>query len=85
MLSRNEQIDARCLPENVASHVSTKIVEANMNKSVRLAEKQVIIDALKRNKYNRIAVAKDLGIHKSTLYRKIKKLGINLSRAGGHS
>jgi transcriptional regulator with PAS, ATPase and Fis domain len=85
VLSRNEQIDARCLPENVASHVSTKIVEANMNKSVRLAEKQVIIDALKRNKYNRIAVARDLGIHKSTLYRKIKKLGINLPRAGGHS
>jgi len=85
VLTRDKKIDAKCLPEHVASNRSTQIVEANMGKTLRLTEKQVIMDALKRNKYNRIAVARDLGIHKSTLYRKIKKLGLNLPVMDGRS
>jgi transcriptional regulator with PAS, ATPase and Fis domain len=38
----------------------------------------MISEALARNNYNRNAAAKDLGIHKSTLFRRIKKLGIKL-------
>ncbi|MBU3915488.1 sigma 54-interacting transcriptional regulator [bacterium] len=41
-------------------------------------EAQTIMDAIKRNNYSRLATARDLGIHKSTLFRKIKKLGITL-------
>ena len=47
---------------------------------VKAAEIKVIMDALERNGYNRKAAAKDLGIHKSTLFRKINKLGINLPK-----
>ena len=32
--------------------------------------------ALERNALNRLAAAKELGIHKSTLFRKIKRLAI---------
>lgn len=39
---------------------------------------RLITDALARNNYNRNAAAKELGIHKSTLFRRIKKLGIKL-------
>ena len=85
VLTRDEKIDAKCLPEHVASKRSTQIVEANMYKTMRLTEKQVIMEALKRNKYNRMAVARDLGIHKSTFYRKIKKLGLNLPEMDGRS
>ncbi len=42
------------------------------------SEAQIIIDTLKRNNYSRLKTAKELGIHKSTLFRKIKKLGIIL-------
>jgi transcriptional regulator with PAS, ATPase and Fis domain len=39
-------------------------------------ETRLIRSALQKNKGNRVKAAKDLGIHKTTLYRKMKKLGI---------
>ena len=45
---------------------------------VKSAQIQLITDALARNNFNRSAAAKDLGIHKSTLFRRIKKLGMTL-------
>lgn len=44
-------------------------------------ERQAILKALELNKGNRLAAARDLGIHKSTLFRKMNRLGI--SPAGG--
>jgi PAS domain S-box-containing protein len=41
-------------------------------------ERQLIIEALKNNNFNRNAAARELGLHKSTLYRKLKKLNIEL-------
>ena len=52
---------------------------------VRSVEIRVIMDALKRNNYNRKAAADDLGMHKSTLFRKIEKLGIRLPKIDGRS
>lgn len=51
----------------------------------RSAEARSIIDALERNHYNRQAAARELGIHKSTLFRKIKTLGIALPETDGRS
>ena len=48
-------------------------------------EDLAIINALKRNRYNRLAAARDLGMHKSTLFRKIKKLGVPLPGVDGRS
>ncbi|MCP4023379.1 MAG: Fis family transcriptional regulator, partial [Desulfobacteraceae bacterium] len=45
---------------------------------VKAAQIKLILDALKRNNFNRTAAAHDMGIHKSTLFRRIKKLGIHL-------
>ncbi len=45
---------------------------------VKSAQIKLISDALARNNYNRNAAARDMGIHKSTLFRRIKKLGIKL-------
>lgn len=52
--------------------------EDKIDDPVKSAEIKMIKDALQRNNYNRTSAAKDLGIHKSTLFRKIAKLGINL-------
>jgi PAS domain S-box-containing protein len=41
-----------------------------------LVEAQTIRRALERNGFNRLATAAELGIHKSTFFRKIKRLGI---------
>jgi PAS domain S-box-containing protein len=48
-----------------------------------LHEAQMIHSALERNAYSRVAAARDLGIHKSTLFRKMRKLGIALRVPGG--
>ena len=48
-------------------------------------EKQLIIHALQRNLWNRKAAAEELGVHKTTLHRKIKKLHIDLPEADGRS
>jgi len=41
-------------------------------------EARCIIDALERNNWNRSAAAQELGIHKTTLWRKVRSLGISL-------
>ena len=43
-------------------------------------EKKYITTVLRKNNWNRLASAKALGIHKTTLFRKIKKLGIRIPR-----
>ncbi len=54
--------------------------------SLEDAERQAIMTALEQNNYNRSATAAQLGIHKSTLFRKIKKLSISLpAKDGRHS
>ncbi len=44
----------------------------------------LIVDAVRRHEGNRAAAAKDLGINPSTLYRKVKALGIELPASAGH-
>ena len=48
-------------------------------------ERLYILEALARNQWNRLATARELGIHKSTLFRKIKSLGIELPEKDGRS
>ncbi len=52
---------------------------------LRSMEARAIIEGLERNRYNRLATARELGIHKSTLFRKLKELGIALPRVDGRS
>ena len=60
-------------------------VPSSLNDAVASTEELSILDALLRNNYNRQAAARELGMHKSTLYRKIKKLGIDLPDRDGRS
>jgi transcriptional regulator with PAS, ATPase and Fis domain len=41
-------------------------------------EAHYIMETLRRNDFNRQAAARELGIHKTTLWRKIRKLGLNI-------
>jgi len=56
-----------------------------MKSSLKAMETQTILEALKRNQNNRLATAQELGIHKSTLFRKMKSLGIPLPKQDGRS
>jgi len=50
----------------------------NLRENVEEYEKNVIYEILKRNKFSCIAAAKEMGIHKSLLYKKIKKYHIEI-------
>ncbi len=60
---------------------TTKAVHQAISKT----EKELILECLKNNHYNRLAAAKELGIHKSTLFRKIKKYQISLPKIDGRT
>ena len=51
----------------------------------RATEAQAIRAALEQHGFNRLAAAQALGLHKSTLFRKIKALGIDLPDQDGRS
>jgi transcriptional regulator with PAS, ATPase and Fis domain len=48
-------------------------------------ERRLVLSALRENDWNRLATARQLGIHKSTLFRRIRKLGIQLPDEDGRS
>ncbi len=79
------QIEPHCLPDNLRALLLGPGTHVKIDAALQSVESQVIIDALKRNKYNRLKAARDLGIHKSTLFRKIKMLGIDLPKIDGRA
>lgn len=59
--------------------------DANVKSAHEILDAQVIRTALERNSNNRAAAARELGIHKTTLFRRIKKLGISLPEKDGRA
>ncbi len=76
------EITPECLPDSIKEAPKSGSNTATVP-DLKSIEAQMIMDALRRNNYNRLATARELGIHKSTLFRKIKALGIKLPRTDG--
>lgn len=57
----------------------------DIHSAKRVMEEQSIHGALKHNNFNRAAAARELGIHKTTLYRKMKALGLPLPEQNGRT
>ncbi|MGM0600101.1 MAG: sigma-54 interaction domain-containing protein [Candidatus Rifleibacteriota bacterium] len=74
ILCKNKIIKINSLPEEF--HGATVTDQSNIGTARSIAESTIIQTALARNNYNKVQTAKELGIHKATLYRKIKKYGI---------
>ncbi|RPJ56364.1 MAG: PAS domain S-box protein [Acidobacteria bacterium] len=79
VLCPDGQIEFRHLPPEMVSRLP--VAGGNrMETATRATQAQAIREALGRNRYRRLAAARELGIHKSTLFRKMKDLGIDLPR-----
>lgn len=69
-------IEKKHLPESLfissAGHAETKSMP------LKDMESTYLLNILKQNNWNRLQTASQLGMHKSTLYRKIKSLGLAL-------
>jgi DNA-binding NtrC family response regulator len=76
VLCRGEKISARDLPPNVRAAGGNAVADpqrmlARNDLTVKEAEKQLLIRALKENKGNRTLAAKQIGMSRRTLHRKL--------------
>lgn len=85
ILCNGGQIGIRHLPDELTARGVSMSSSPDIQSAHNLLEAQSIREALKRNGYNRQAAAKELRIHKTTLFRKMKKLGIPLPERDGRS
>lgn len=85
VLCSEGQIEMHHLPEDFITGTHPSPEQGGMNIAFRALESQMIRQALRRNHYNRAAAARELGMHKSTLFRKIKAFGISLPKKDGRS
>jgi transcriptional regulator with PAS, ATPase and Fis domain len=85
VLCTGERIEVRHLPPEFAGAHPRENAPAGLEAASRAAEAQLIRAALKRNRYNRSATARELGIHPSTLYRKMIAFGIPFPKQDGRS
>jgi len=77
VMCKGEMIELRHLPpELIESSKETLLSEKEVSKPLQTAEAEAIRKALERNKGNRLRTARELGINRSTLWRKIKRYGI---------
>ena len=74
VMCRNAVILPEHLPESITEE---HFISKNVIKESR-DEKELIIESLKRNKGNKSKAAIELGMHRSTLWRKIKELRVNV-------
>jgi len=81
-LSNGPLIGVEHLPAWVTGKLSD---EVSPGRSLEDCERKVILSTLERNGWNRLAAARQLGIHKSTLFRKMHRLGIQLPDTDGRS
>ena len=78
ILCKSGLIEPHHLPENICLPRSMESSGSNETMNMKDLEAVFITNMLRRQQWNRIKTAKALGIHKSTLFRKIKALHIQI-------
>jgi PAS domain S-box-containing protein len=73
ILCQVEEIGTECLPQHLL--VGTTTPESGLD-ALELVERETVRQALTRHDNNRTRAARELGIHRSTLIRKIKRYGL---------
>jgi transcriptional regulator with PAS, ATPase and Fis domain len=69
------------LSEELAARGGAREAPATIRAARDMMESQAFRTALERNRWNCLAAARELGIHKSTLFRTMKRLGIKRPQA----
>ncbi len=87
-LGTSNTVDVGDLPAAVVAAGAVRLEprgEGALRQSLAVPERQLILEALERHAWRRDAAARALGINRTTLYKKAKRLGLDLSTlpAGG--
>ena len=86
LLGKGPVITVADLPTEVRGSggviVSTPVGQKTLKEALEGPERQIIREVLESNGWNRNATADQLGINRTTLYKKMKRLGLEDSRVG---
>ncbi|MCK4375065.1 MAG: sigma 54-interacting transcriptional regulator [Candidatus Brocadiae bacterium] len=78
VLCRSGQIERQHLPDFLSNPSREGSAEDLGFSTLQQMEAAFLMNALRRNNWNRTKTAGELGIHKSTIFRKIKSLGLKV-------
>ena len=78
VLCRGGLIEPRHLPPALRGGADASLLRTKGPRTLKALETMHIADAIRRHGGNRTAAARELGVNPSTLFRKIKSLGIEL-------
>jgi transcriptional regulator of acetoin/glycerol metabolism len=80
-LGRDGVVDVADLPAAVAARAGHAGAErvGLLKQALATPERQLILEALERSGWRRDAAARALGINRTTLYKKLKRLGMDLA------
>ncbi|MFH2054783.1 MAG: sigma 54-interacting transcriptional regulator [bacterium] len=73
VLCQGTTVDRHCLPREIPLRLRSSV---SVGRSVEDFERQLLLDILEKNNWKRGEAAAELKIDKSTLWRKMKRLGI---------
>ena len=86
LLGKGDLVRVDDLPSGVLDSTPLQLGPTG-SKSLKQAmtdpERQIILDVLRANNWNRNATAASLGINRTTLYKKMKRLGLEVAHRGG--
>jgi len=82
VLCRDNMIEVEHLPNYLAARAE-KGGPAIEGSTLEEIEAHLVYDALRRHSWSRAAAAAELGIHQTTLWRKLKRLGLELPPEDG--
>jgi transcriptional regulator with PAS, ATPase and Fis domain len=90
VVCKNHLIGIEHLPETLHRHPkSARITAPPEEKAIESSfddmEKSFIYEALKKNNWNRTLTAAQMGIHPTTLWRKIKRFNLNIPNQNGRT
>ncbi len=85
ILCNEGRIGIEHLPDELTAHGAGRRPEHEARSAHDILDAQVIRAALERNGFSRLAAARELGVHKTTLFRRMKKLRIALPEKDGRS
>lgn len=81
LLGKGEVVGLEDLPPNILGDALTPIPtigDRTLKQALEAPERQIILDVLKNNNWNRSVTAEALGINRTTLYKKMKRLGLEV-------
>jgi len=79
LLGKGDVIVASDLPRDVTGGPNIampRVGSMTLKEALEEPERQIILDVLESNSWNRNATADSLGVNRTTLYKKMKKLGL---------